>query len=46
MLVTGVDCNLRQINLGMAWYYKKYAGEQPALERDAYAAAEDAARVV
>ena len=42
--VAGVDCNRRQIELGMAWHYKKYAGEQPAAERAAYAAAEDAAR--
>lgn len=42
--VAGVDCNRRQIELGMAWHYKKYAGEQPVAERTAYAAAEDAAR--
>lgn len=42
--VAGVDCNLRQIELGLAWHYKKYAGEQPATERSSYAAAEDAAR--
>lgn len=42
--VAGVDCNLRQIELGLAWHYKKYAGEQPAMERTSYSAAEDAAR--
>ena len=42
--VAGVDCNRRQIELGMARHYKKYASEHPAAERTAYAAAEDAAR--
>ncbi|MBS7806147.1 thermonuclease family protein [Variovorax sp. PCZ-1] len=44
ILVAGVDCNLRQIKLGMAWHYKKYANEQSQADRAAYAAAEDVAR--
>jgi endonuclease YncB( thermonuclease family) len=44
VVVGGVDCNLRQIELGMAWHYKKYAGEQPSAERSAYATAEREAR--
>lgn len=42
--VAGIDCNLPQIELGMAWHYKKYASEQPAAEPRAYEAAEDVAR--
>jgi len=42
--VSGVDCNLRQLELGMAWHYKKYEGEQPVDERRAYAQAEARAR--
>ncbi|OZA25665.1 MAG: nuclease [Hydrogenophilales bacterium 17-64-11] len=34
------DVNLAQISAGMAWHYKRYAGDQPAAERAAYAAAE------
>jgi endonuclease YncB( thermonuclease family) len=44
IVVAGVDCNLRQVELGMAWHYKKYAFEQPPADRAAYAAAETAAR--
>ncbi len=40
----GVDCNIQQLRLGMAWHYKKYGGEQPTAERSAYASAEDVAR--
>ena len=42
--VNGVDCNLRQIEQGMAWHYVKYASERPAAESKAYAAAEVTAR--
>ncbi len=42
--VSGVDCNLRQIEQGMAWHYVKYASERPAAESKAYAAAEVTAR--
>jgi endonuclease YncB( thermonuclease family) len=43
ILAAGVDCNLRQIKLGMAWHYKKYAKEQSSSDRATYAAAEDVA---
>jgi endonuclease YncB( thermonuclease family) len=36
----GVDCGLRQIELGMAWHYKAYAKEQTAIDRAAYSKAE------
>lgn len=44
VIVDGVDCNLRQIELGMAWHSTKYAIEQPAAEAVSYAAAERIAR--
>lgn len=44
VVVGGVDCNLRQIDLGLAWHYKRYEGEQPVDERRAYAQAEVNAR--
>jgi endonuclease YncB( thermonuclease family) len=44
VVVAGADCNLRRVELGMAWHYVKYAGERPASESKAYAAAEVAAR--
>lgn len=44
VIVDGVDCNLRQIELGMAWHAKKYAHEQSATEAVSYAAAEQIAR--
>jgi endonuclease YncB( thermonuclease family) len=42
--VEGTDCNLRQLQLGMAWHYKKYVGEQSRSEAHAYAATERDAR--
>ncbi|MEQ1597216.1 MAG: thermonuclease family protein [Casimicrobium sp.] len=44
VVVAGADCNLCRVELGMAWHYVKYAGERPASESNAYAAAEVAAR--
>lgn len=44
VMIGVVDCNLRQVELGMAWHYVKYASERPAAESKAYAAAEVAAR--
>ncbi len=44
VIVGRTDCNLRQISLGLAWHYKKYADEQPELDREAYAMLEQAAR--
>ena len=40
VVVDRVDCNLRQVELGMAWHYKKFASERPAAESQQYAAAE------
>lgn len=42
--VHGQDINLAQLKAGLAWHFKRYAHEQPDDEREAYAAAEDAAR--
>ncbi len=44
VIVSGTDCNLRQVQLGYAWHFKKYASERPADESRQYAAAENAAR--
>jgi endonuclease YncB( thermonuclease family) len=44
VLVEGRDANLQLVRQGLAWHYKKYETEQPAEDRKAYAAAEDAAR--
>ncbi len=38
------DMNLHMIDRGLAWHYKRYADEQSPSDRDAYAAAEEAAR--
>ena len=38
------DINLSMIQVGLAWHYKKYAGEQPAEEARTYAQAEVLAR--
>ncbi len=43
ILSSGVDCGLRQIELGMAWHYKAYAKEQSATDRAAYSEAESQA---
>lgn len=42
--VDGVDLSLAQITAGLAWHYKRFAKEQPELERIAYAHAEVEAR--
>jgi endonuclease YncB( thermonuclease family) len=39
-----LDVGLAQIKAGYAWHYRRYANEQPARERQRYAAAEQAAR--
>ena len=36
----GQDVNLRQINLGLAWHFKKYEKEQDVEDRSIYANAE------
>lgn len=40
----GQDANLMQIQRGLAWHYKHYERDQPAKERQAYSAAEQAAQ--
>lgn len=37
VIVDGIDCNLRQIKLGLAWHYKKYESEQEVEDRSTYA---------
>lgn len=44
ILVNGVDVNLEQIKAGMGWHYKKYAKEQPMVDRETYSRAEEQAR--
>lgn len=41
---SGVDCNLRQIRLGLAWHYKQFEREQSKPDRVEYAQAEERAR--
>lgn len=44
VLIGGIDANLRQVQAGLAWWYRQYAKEQSAADRRAYEAAEDEAR--
>lgn len=44
VLVGGVDCNLRQVQAGLAWHYKQYEREQSFPDKLAYAKAEERAR--
>lgn len=44
VLADGVDCGLRQIELGLAWHYKAYAKDQSPKDRQTYALAESHAR--
>ncbi len=44
VVVDGVDVGLEQIRRGYAWHYVKYANEQRAVDRAAYARAESHAR--
>ena len=45
VIVSGTDCNLRQIEQGMAWHYKKYQNEQTEEDRTIYSAVEERARL-
>jgi endonuclease YncB( thermonuclease family) len=45
VLVGGLDVNLQQIDQGLAWHYKTYQRDQPAEDRQRYAAAEANARM-
>lgn len=40
ILVDGVDANLEQIKVGLAWHYKKYVKEQPVADRATYSQSE------
>ena len=40
----GQDAGLEQIRAGMAWWFREYANEQTPQERQAYQAAEEAAK--
>jgi endonuclease YncB( thermonuclease family) len=40
------DVNLEQVRAGMAWWYREYAGEQSAQEREDYAREEEDAKPV
>lgn len=44
VILNGRDINLVQIQAGFAWHYKKYAKEQSAVDRAAYAKAEEVAQ--
>lgn len=44
LTVDGVDCGLRQIEMGLAWHYKAYEREQQLADRLAYGEAEKSAR--
>lgn len=40
ILINGQDVNLKQVQRGMAWHYKKYESEQDVADRSVYAQAE------
>ena len=44
VLLDGQDMNLRQVQGGMAWHYKKYQKEQSQEDREIYSATEIEAR--
>lgn len=44
ILVDGIDVNLEQVKVGMAWHYKQYEREQSVDDRAAYAQAEEQVR--
>jgi len=44
VLVNGRDANMVQLERGMAWFYRKYQGEQAPNDQRLYEAAEDAAK--
>ncbi|MFI5446201.1 thermonuclease family protein [Polaromonas sp. UC242_47] len=44
VLVNGVDANLVQVRMGLAWHYKKYQKEQPPEDRLEYTRAEAKAK--
>jgi len=44
VLVDGLDANLVQLQRGFAWHYKAFEREQPVIDRNVYADAENEAR--
>jgi len=44
VVLAGEDVCLEQVEAGLAWHYKRYAGEQSPEDRQAYAKAEEEAR--
>lgn len=44
VMVNGLDVNIEQLRRGLAWHYKAYQREQTPMDRQSYAAAEDAAK--
>lgn len=44
VMVGKTDCNLRQLQLGMAWHYTAYIKEQPKADRGIYADAQEEAK--
>ena len=45
ILVDGHNVNLEQVRAGMAWWYRQYAKDQTADDRQLYELAENEARV-
>lgn len=44
VMAGNTDCNLQQIQNGMAWHYKEYQNDQPLIDRNTYSIAEIQAR--
>lgn len=44
VLLSGKDINLKQVEAGLAWHYKKYQKEQSLTDRKLYSGAEKVAR--
>jgi len=44
VLLNRQDMNLRQVQAGLAWHYKKYQSEQSLEDRQLYAVSEEEAR--
>lgn len=44
VLAEGVDCNLQQVENGMAWHYKYYANQQSVNDRKTYSSSEKTAQ--
>lgn len=44
IIANGRDVNLAQVRAGLAWWYRKYKGEQSLVDQGLYAAAEMKAR--